>query len=149
MLNELQLVAAVADRLESQLKAAHPLYQKQWLVPFPAKPESITGDIIRVQHPKGLYAVRYMESEGQAGKEVLVIGCYIWATSPEMESKLSRAAKLAISNYSPGGCTAMQLHKDEPVISENGVSVRVVSFATQIPVERVNNPAESIVGLNL
>lgn len=149
MINELQLIAAVADRLQDQLKASYPLYQKPWMVTFPAKPESITGDIVRVQHTKGLYSVRYMESESNGAAEMLSVGVYIWATSPEMESKLARAAKLAISNYSPGGCSALQFAKDEPVIAENGVMVRVVTFATQVPAERNRDPVSAIAALNL
>lgn len=149
MLNEIQLIAAVAERLDAQLKAAYPLYQKPWLVAFPAKPESITGDMIRVQHTKGLYAVRYQESEGAATTENLVVGVYIWATSPEMESKLARAAKLAINSYSPGGCSALVFAKDEPVVQENGVLVRVVSFVTQVPQAKSKDPAQLIAGLNL
>jgi len=149
MINELQLISAVESRLKDQMKAAHPLYQKPWTVPFPAKPESITGDIIRVQHTKGLYSVRYMESESNGNAETLMIGVYIWATTLDMESKLARAAKLAISNYSPGGCSALQFAKDEPVIAENGVMVRTVSFATQVPVERNRDPVQAIAALNL
>lgn len=149
MINELQLISAVESRLNEQMKAAHPLYQKPWTVSFPAKPESITGDIIRVQHSKGLYSVRYMESESNGNAETLMIGVYIWATTPDMESKLARAAKLAISNYSPGGCSALQFVKDEPVIAENGVMVRTVSFATQVPVERNRDPVSAIAALNL
>jgi hypothetical protein len=103
MINELQLVEAIAARLKEQLTAAHPQYRYAWVVDFPGKPESITGDVIRVKHPKGLYAVRYMEGENGAGAETLITGVYIWATSPERESKLARAAKIIVATHSPGG----------------------------------------------
>jgi len=90
-----------------------------------------------------------MEGENGAGAETLITGIYIWATSPEMESRLARAAKIIIANHSPGGCSALALHKDEPVISENGVSVRVVSFRCQVPSPKVTDPAAAVAALNL
>lgn len=145
MLNELQLVESVTTRLKSVLPAA----MIKSVQPFPGRPEQITDQVIRTQHPRGLFSVRYMEAEGGVGFEHIVIGVYCWAISVEMESLLSRAAKLAVNNYSPGGCTALVLHKDEPVVQENGVMVRVVSFRTQVPLERVTDPAAAIAALNL
>lgn len=149
MLNEYQIVAAVNDRITSVLKSAYPLYSKPWTVPFPAKPESITGDMIRTQHHKGLFSCRYLASEGSPTAENILVAVYIWATSADMETKLARAAKMALSSYSPGGTTPLQLHKDEPEVQENGVMVRVVSFVTQVPQSRTKDPAAEIAGLNL
>lgn len=145
MLNELQLVEAVTNRIKAVLPAA----MQKSVQAFPGKPEQITDQIIRTQHPRGLFSVRYMESEAAGNGEYILIGVYCWAISPEMESRLSRAAKIAVSNYSPGGCSALQLHKDEPVVQENGVMVRVVSFRCQVPTERVTDPAAAIAALNL
>lgn len=149
MITELQLVAAISARLKEQLAKAYPLYRHDWVVDFPGKPESITGDLVKVRHPKGLCSVRYMESVAPDTAETLITGVYIWATTPEMEARLSRAAKIALASYSPGGCSALALHKDEPVVSENGVSVRVVSFRCQVPSTRITDPAAELAALNL
>lgn len=149
MLNEYQIVSAVNDRITTVLKSAYPLYAKPWTVPFPAKPESITGDMIRTQHHKGLFSCRYLASEGSPTAENILVAVYIWATSAGMESKLSRAAKMALSSYSPGGTTPLQLHKDEPEIQENGVLVRVVTFRCQAPITKPRDPVAEITGLNL
>lgn len=150
MLNENEIVNILTERLDEKLKAAYPTYSKAWLITFPAKPETITGDIIKVQHPKGLLSVRYSESEGmQAGKESLVFSVYIWATSPAMESRLTRAVKIILTGFATGGSTSLQLLKDESAIQENGVSVRVCSFTTQVAHDRYTDINQSLVNLQL
>jgi len=148
-MNEIQLVTAVIERLKSLLPSA----MQQSVIPFPSKPESITGDIVKVQHPRGLYSVRYMESEAAALGETIIIGVYLFALSPEMESRLARAAKIIVNGYLLRGISqrGLELHKDEPVVQENGVMVRVVSFRCTVPSVKVAEskiPA-AITALNL
>jgi len=148
-MNEIQLVDAITARLKSLLPTA----MQNSVVPFPSKPESITGDIVKVQHPRGLYSVRYMESEAASGAETIITGVYIFALNPEMESRLARAAKIIVNGYLLPGISqrGFELHKDEPVVQENGVMVRVVSFRCTVPSVKVAEtgiPA-AIAALNL
>lgn len=125
-------VQGVIDRIQSCL----PVSMKSSVLRFPDKPEQFTPDLLRKSYPGGALLVKHLESGGENGSEILIIGIVIVAVTSLREEKLAEAVRGYLNNYRiwpEQRQNPLIFSADKPLEVELGIIARTVAYRCSRP----------------
>jgi hypothetical protein len=128
MLNEGDATAGIIARLQDKLPSD--MYGS--VINYLDKPEQLTADYVKQNHPYGLFLVQFMESKGPQ-TETMVFGVACLATTLDRVYRITRVAKCIITGWQITGATRFELHEDKPMEPDGGIVGRVVTFSCNTP----------------
>lgn len=126
-----------------------PLAATGSIISYLDKPEQMTGDIIKRQHPKGLMMVQYDESAGDMKTETIIVAVVCIAYTAQQIIKLGDAAREALNEFQIPGSTRIEFHDDKAAGYEAGLFSRAVRFRCQTPAVPSRDRAAAVAALNL
>lgn len=134
------ITQAVIDRI----RACLPQKMKNNVIRFPDIPGEFSPDVLRTKYPGGALLVKYLESHGENGAEVAVIGVCVVAETSLREEKLAEAVRGYLNKYQVPGITRFEFATDKQLEVELGIVCRTIAYGCHRPAI----PAPNIEALN-
>ncbi len=137
-------VSAIVQGAIDRVQACLPERMKASVMRWPDKPEQFTPAVLRASHPHGALLVKHLESTGNGGAEVVIVGVGVVAETSLREEALAEAVRAYLNRYQVPGLTRYEFATDKQLEIEFGIICRTVAFSCNRPAV----PAADIAAVN-